>query len=78
MKSNTLRVSCVSHVLQRVCVCVLVDSVSTVSTPSQDSAAKAVASKPGSEIDAEDEELKSQNLRSNQAEAKDNVGLVST
>lgn len=47
----------------------LVDSLSTVSTPSQDSAAKAVASKPGSEVDGDDEELKS---------LKDDVGLVST
>ena len=56
-----------------------------MSTPSQDLLAKDAGSKQESIVAAEEvgvgeqgQELKSPNLRSNQIEPKDNIGLVST
>ena len=64
---------------------ILGDSFATVSTPSQDLLAKDTGSKQESIVAVEEvgggeqgQELKSPNLRSNQIETKENIGLVST
>ena len=66
----------------RVCVCVTVDVLSTASAPGRDLAAAAskLESEAGTEVsrgeDMRQIELKSPNLRSNQIEARNEVGLV--
>jgi len=65
-----------------VCVCVTVDVLSTASAPGRDLAAAAskLESEAGTEVshgeDMRQIELKSPNLRSNQIEARNEVGLV--